>query len=47
MQDTKKKITKTQPSTGTQTTDLAEIKATLKKIEELLAKLLEVLPYKK
>ena len=47
MQKDIKKNTKMLPNTGIQTTDLVEIKATLKKIEELLAKLLEVLPYKK
>lgn len=49
-----KKNTKTQPSTGTQETDLteikqdlAQIKETLKKIEQLIAILLNILPYKR
>jgi len=49
-----KKNTKTQPSTGTPKTnlneikqDLAEMKETLKKIEQLIALLVDILPYKR
>lgn len=49
-----KKITKTQHSTGTPETnlneikqDLAEMKETLKKIEQLIALLVDILPYKR
>jgi uncharacterized coiled-coil protein SlyX len=49
-----KKNTKTQPSTGTQEInldeikqDLAEMKETLKKIEQLIALLVDILPYKR
>ena len=49
-----KKNTKTQPSTGTPETnlfeikqDLAEMKETLKKIEKLIASIVNMLPYKR
>ena len=49
-----KKNTKILPNTGTQETDLkeikqelAEIKETLKKIEQLIATLVNILPYKR
>lgn len=53
MQDTKKN-TKMSCNTGTQETDLkeikqdlAEMKETLKKIEQLIALLVDILPYKR
>lgn len=49
-----KKNTKMSPSTGTQETDLkeikqdlAEMKETLKKIEQLITLLVDILPYKR